>query len=483
MSEIDDMLKAAGAPPRKAPAQNADDTTHTDPGVRGRVTGRTEDTPKEPKRSREPKAKGGKETTLPRPDRYILAMYFALCIISVIELYSASSRDIDSGNIIGPLFRHSLMLLGGIALCMFVSRIKVRYFIPLAPIFTIISVLMMVYVLFNGNIINGARRCFIVFGIQVQPAEFLKISAVMIIAYIMAKNQQKGGVKTRAVVLCALIVLMFGALLFSQGLTNTILLMGISVPMMLVGGLQWRKFGMLLVCYGLIAGAAMYVKMSGDDEGYTPEQELIMNTGKDAEGNRTTADRKFIWANRMDRFWNDSIPKYEQPITAQNRQEMYSYMAQANGGLLGVFPGNSRETARLPLAFSDYIYSIVVEDLGFVGGMFLLLIYMSLLARAGTIAWRCDRVYPAMLVMGMAVMIAMQALFHMAIVTGVFPVSGQPLPMISKGGTSILITSLAFGIMLSVSRYASGVAQSKKQSAASDLPTDMAGLNPSQIKK
>lgn len=184
----------------------------------------------------------------------------------------------------------------------------------------------------------------------------------------------------------------------------------------------------------------------------------------------------------MERYGNDSIPKWEQKIVAENRQEMYSYMAQANGGIFGVMPGNSRETARLPLAFSDYIFAIVVEDIGLIGGLFLLVIYLSLLGRAGTIAARCDRAFPAMLVMGMAVMIVFQALFHMAITTGVFPVSGQPLPMISQGGTSMLVTSLAFGIMLSISRYASMAGRKKAQKAPQDLPEALAAVNPTQLK-
>ncbi|MDE6757125.1 MAG: FtsW/RodA/SpoVE family cell cycle protein, partial [Muribaculaceae bacterium] len=180
---------------------------------------------------------------------------------------------------------------------------------------------------------------------------------------------------------------------------------------------------------------------------------------------------------------NDTVPLYEQKITAHNRQEMYAYMAQANGGITGVLPGNSRETARLPLAFSDYIYSIVVEDLGLVGGLFLLIIYMSLLGRAGVIAGKCDRAFASLIVMGMAVMIVFQAMFHMAINTGVFPVSGQPLPMISKGGTSMLVTSLAFGIMLSISRYASTAGRKKAPKTDTDLPDELNALNPTQLKK
>lgn len=159
---------------------------------------------------------------------------------------------------------------------------------------------------------------------------------------------------------------------------------------------------------------------------------------------------------------------------------MYSFMAQANGGFWGQMPGNSRESSRLPLAFSDYIFSIVVEDLGFIGGFALIALYFSLLMRAGNIARKCVRAYPAYLAMGMALMVVLQAFFHMAITTGVFPVSGQPLPLISKGGTSIFVTCMAFGVMLSVSRTATtrqNVAKEIKQEKEA-LPESMRAANP-----
>lgn len=189
------------------------------------------------------------------------------------------------------------------------------------------------------------------------------------------------------------------------------------------------------------------------------------------------------WINRLNRHSNtDGRPKYEQEVTDINRQEMYGYMAQAHGGITGVLPGNSRETARLPLAFSDYIYSIIVEEWGLVGGLFVLVLYLWLLARASSIASRCNQRFAALLVIGMAVMIVLQALFHMAIVTGVFPVSGQPLPLISKGGTSILVTSIAFGVMLSVSRFGlkTGRKQDERDESAA-LPESLRSVNSSQL--
>lgn len=454
------MLRAAGAPPR------GEET----------AASRTSAT----RQPAQAKAATSEAAGLPRPrtDRYLIAFYVVLCLISVVELYSASSREVSSGNIFGPLLRHVMMLVLGIVICIGVSRVKLKYFVILTPWFVGLSMLLMAYVLLNGQIINGARRSMSLLGIPIQPSEMLKMSAVLVIAYIMSRNQEPHGVRTRGVVWSAVFVCIFSLLLFSQGLTNTLLLMAISLSMMLIGGIQWRKFGLLLLFYGLAGGFALYQKMNAE----VGDVSSITENGVDAEGNRTTLERGGIWKARLARF-NDTVPLYERPITAENRQEMYAYMAQANGSITGVLPGNSRETARLPLAFSDYIYSIVVEDLGLVGGLFLLVVYLSLLGRAGVIASRCDRAFPSMLVMGMAVMIVFQALFHMAINTGVFPVSGQPLPMISKGGTSMLVTSLAFGVMLSISRYVSTIRHKNTSKTETELPAELNAANPTQIGK
>ena len=237
-----------------------------------------------------------------------------------------------------------------------------------------------VYVLFKGQIINGARRSMSLFGIALQSAELLKIAVVLVIARVIAFNQERGGVTTFGVARCAFFVLLCSGLLFTQGLTNTLLLMGISISMMLIGGIQNRKLGIVLLIYLLIGGAG-YMWKSHDKQS-AAEVALIAETGKDASGEAATFNRTGTHKGRIARWLFDSIPKYEQPITSINRQEMYSFMAQANGGWHGVLPGNSRETARLPLAFSDYIFAIVIEDWGFMGGMLLLTAYLILLGRA-----------------------------------------------------------------------------------------------------
>ena len=420
-----------------------------------------------------------KEAT-PKADKYIWGIYLLLLVVSVIELYSASSREVTASNVFAPLLRHGKMLLLGLGITVGLSRMKFKWLVPSTPLFVTFAVAIGVYVLFKGQIINGARRSMSLLGIPLQSAELLKLAVVLFIAFVMSRTQERHGVKNAGVIISAVFVLICGALLFSQGLTNTLLLMGISFAMMLIAGVQWKKFLIVFACYGIVALGGMKYKENHKVES-AAETEAIMTTGKDLSGKSATHDRDKTWAARIDRWVGDSVPKYEQPITAENRQEQYSYMAQANGGWHGVLPGNSRETARLPLAFSDYIFAIIVEDWGFLGAVGLLVLYLALLGRAGAIAYRCKRVFPALLVMGMAVMIVLQALFHMAIVSGVFPVSGQPLPLISKGGSSIICTSIAFGIMLSVSRYAvqnSPKAENTANAELEGLPPEMDAANP-----
>ena len=412
-----------------------------------------------------------------KSDRHIWGIYIFLCLISLIELYSASSREVASSSmgVFGPVVRHAFMLAAGCGIILLLQRVHYRKFIAFIPVFAFISVVMMLYVMFFGEIVNGARRSFSLLGITIQPSEFLKLSAALVIALIMSKTQIKGGVKKNGVIVSAVIVVVFGLLLIKQGLTNTLLLMAISLSMMVIGGVEWRKFLMVLLVYGVFVGFyGIYKIMSDEPEAKTENTEMVEATATEGRGG--------TWANRIARWNGDGKPKYTQKINAENRQEMYSFMAQANGGVVGVFPGNSRETARLPLAFSDFIYAIIIEDMGLIGGLFVLALYLWLLGRASAIASKCSRALPALLVIGMAVMIAFQALFHMAIVSGLAPVSGQPLPLISKGGTSILITSIAFGVMLSVSRYA--VRNGKRQDIRNEievLPEEMRADNPTML--
>lgn len=398
-----------------------------------------------------------------RTDAQIWGIYIGLFLISIVELYSASSHEVKASNIFGPFLRHIFFLITGLGMMLMIQRTHYKHFLKWTKWFAIISVLFMAYTLVNGDYINGARRSFSIGIASIQPAEMLKLSAVLVISTILCRSQIKGmrDVTDQGLWLATGAVMLFGGLLLFQGLTNTLLLMAISISMMVIGGVSGKKicksFG-LLVVFAVIAVGLKLLFGSGEKKTEIEQEDLIV-PGTEYVVARAVDDSKIsnigrfqTWINRIKRHFKSD--KWTDPITDENQQEQYSYLAQAHGGVFGVMPGNSRETARLPLAFSDYIYAIIIEELGLVGGIVVLVLYLWLLARASVVCRRCQTAFPAFLVLGMAVFIVFQAIVHMCIVTGVFPVSGQPLPLISKGGTSIWITSVAFGIMLSVSRFA-----------------------------
>ncbi len=301
------------------------------------------------------------------------------------------------------------------------------------------------------------------------------------LSFVMAStiDRKLGRIKNTGMWISLGIVLLFSFLLVMQGMTNTLLFICVSASLLVIGKINYKNFlitAMVSVLI-LVCGYAIKKKIEASSLDDLDKTEQVEDTGKGQLRDKT-------WQARIDRYiqrWK--TPMYLEPITSTNDQEMYSYMAQANGGITGVLPGNSRECSRLPLAFSDYVFSIVVEDLGFLGGVGLIGLYFTLLIRAGGIARRCNRAFPAFLVMGAAVMIVLQAFFHIAINTGVFPVSGQPLPLISKGGTSVIVTSIAFGVMLSVSRTATQSDKAKDARREDEaMPERMRVANPTKDK-
>lgn len=416
-----------------------------------------------------------------RIDHYIWGIYLFLLVVSVVELFSASSQEVSAENIYGPILRHCQFLVIGLFIMLGLQKVHYRWIYYFTQPFVIGSILAMLLVLVAGVNINGARRGLALGSFTVLPAEFLKLAAALGTAWFLARNQIKdrNDVSTKGVMWCVGLITICCGLLFSQGLTNTLLLMAISLSMMLIGGVSLRKMGYVILFYCLAGGGAMAFKMMGSHEKVS-ERAVEIATLNHEEVKTGAGNRSDTWRGRLSRHFR--LNKHTDPINNLNKQEQFSYMAQAHGGLTGVGPGNSRENARLPLAFSDYIFAIVIEECGAFVGAFVLLLYLGLLARAGRIAVRFKQTFPCLLVIGCAVYIVYQALFHMAIVTGVFPVSGQPLPLISKGGTSILVTSIALGIMLSVSRHAA--LKDDKEAIRAEmkvLPENLHSDNPSQL--
>ncbi len=429
-------------------------------------------------------------------DPWIWGIYIMLLLISIVESYSASSREIATQGIYMPIIKQCVFLGIGLACVLLLQRVdynKPSFLYAMVPGLAMFTVVTLVYVMFFGQTINGARRAMTLIPglLTLQPAELAKLSIVTLLSYIFAKSQKNHDISNAGMIVAACAVALYGALMIQSGLTNTLLLISISGSMLLIGGAKLKKIGILMVFFGIMFGVFFIIKSSNDkkDEVLSEMQSnssldgvVVVDepaAGADDNHNRL---RSGTWKNRVNEWLHRDSLVYR-PITTKNQQEMFSRMAQAHGGLIGVGVGKSRECSRLPLAFSDYIYSIIVEELGFfLGGLLVLLLYLSLLGRAAMIVRRSKRVLPSLLVIGMASFITFQALFHMAINVGVFPVSGQPLPLISKGGTSIIVISIAFGVMLSVSRTIANYGNKKNNKAEEALVIEgLDAENPTEI--
>ena len=424
-------------------------------------------------------------------DPWIWGIYIMLIIISIIESYSASSREIAAQGLYVPIVKQCIFLGAGAVIVFLLHRYdynKPRFLYLMIPGLAVFTVLSLIYVMFFGEMINGARRAMTIIPglLTLQPAELAKLSIVTLLSYIFAKSQKNRDISNSGLIWSAVAVAFYGGLMIKSGLTNTLLLIAISGSMLLIGGARLKKIGMLMIFFCVLMGCLYIIKSNNDKK-----VEIMQEMQVDAPGagvvveNQSGVDRKDrlrddTWKNRLKRWWNsDSLVYF--PITPKNQQEMFSRMAQAHGGPIGVGIGKSRECSRLPLAFSDYIYSIIVEETGFVGGLFVLLLYLSLLGRAAMIVRRSKRVLPSLLIIGMASFITFQALFHMAINVGMFPVSGQPLPLISKGGTSIIVISVAFGVMLSVSRTIANYGNKKNKADVTPEIEGLDAINPTEI--
>ena len=444
------------------------------------------------------KAHRYEEMTRKHGDPWIWGIYIMLIVISLVETYSAASREVVKMGVYMPILKHILFLMIGGGLLLATYRIPYtnkKYLIFYTVGLTAISILLLIYVLFFGENYNNAQRSFRVVGISVQPFEIAKLAVVLCLSLVLSRTQKGNGVSNNGVIVCVLLIAVYGLLTYVNGMTNFLLLTSISLVMMVVGGITFKRIAILLVAFGLVGGAIYMIKSSNDDKDENLQKsrsqtEQVMQDGETGDlvaeqaskKGKKKVDRSNVRKKRIENWLNNDSLWTRPIIPNENDQEMFAYMAQAHGGVTGVFFGNSRETSRLPLASSDYVFSIIVEDTGLIGGVIVLTLFLALLLRAAMIARRCRRTLPTLMVIGLASMITLQALFHIAINTGVFPVSGQPLPLISKGGSAIVVTSYAFALLLSISRTVAGLTD--KENATKEemaLPEELRAENPSQL--
>ncbi len=359
-------------------------------------------------------------------DRIIWTVIGVLFIFSVLAVYSSVGTlayKFKAGNTTFYLFRHCKFLIAGIAITYFIHRIHYRYYFKLSQMLILVAAPLLLITLASGVNRNDAARWFSIFGIEFQTSDFAKLALIMFIARILSINQSSRSdfqtayryIIISAVVICGLIL--------PANFSTAALLFTTVFLMMFIGRLPIRY---LLNTIGLVlVGISLIIVMA-----YVAPDTWRVST----------------WQKRIENFFDSDDGKiYE--------QANQSKIAIATGGLVGKGPGNSTQRNFLPQPYSDFIFAIIIEEYGSIGGTMVVLLYLSLLFRTGMIVRRCQRTFPAFLAVGLTINLVFQALVNMAVAVGLLPVTGQPLPFISWGGTSILFTSVAFGIILSVSRY------------------------------
>lgn len=417
-------------------------------------------------------------------DNYVIGIYITLCILAVIESFSASAREIAmAGSVYKPILKHLIFLGAGTLLMTYFAKKEYTWFIKFGWFFAGITLLALLGAMFFGSNINDASRSLNLMGITIQPAEMAKLAIVFVLATILSSWIKQKGRSQLEIWVSVMIVGVLGILLIMQGFTNTMLFMSISLVMFIVAGASFKLFIKVCLVYGVIAGCiyGMSEVIAAHRLEELSKKEVVAESAQE-EKDKESRLRTDTWSSRLNSFFKevlDTCPSKNESILS-SQQKTYSFMAQAHGGWYGVGLGQSRETSRLPLAFSDYVYSIVIEESGFIGGTLLLALFFSLMMRAVYIARRCKQAYPALLVMGMAAMIVLQAFSHIAINTGCVPVSGQNLPLISKGGTSVFVICMAFGVIMSVSRTAS--TSTRKTKTEEKLPEILNAANPTTNK-
>ena len=393
-------------------------------------------------------------------DKVIWMIFFFLCIISVVEVFSASSGlTYKSGSYMSPLVKHLGILMMGIFCMVITLNIKCKYFKILTPFTLIISFFTLIWVFIAGQSTNGAQRWVSLIGIQFQPSEIAKGTLVLATAQILSALQTDHGADKNAfkfiLIVCAFIVPLIGL----ENLSTAALLCLVILLMMVIGRVPMRQLGKLLgVTLAFILAVFAGVMLLGTDRGNVNSNKKMteqVEQGKKEEGMLAKVfHRADTWKSRIDKFTSSEEVAPSEVDLDKDAQVAHANIAIASSNVVGKGPGNSVERDFLSQAFSDFIYAIIIEELGVEGAVGVAVLYIMLLFRTGRIASRCENNFPALLAMGLALLLVTQALFNMCVAVGLAPVTGQPLPLVSKGGTSTMINCIYVGVILSVSRSA-----------------------------
>ena len=384
-----------------------------------------------------------KKLDLQHIDRTFWGLFIILIVVAIIALFSASSTLVYMHHsALGPIGQQMFYIVLGVIAAFGIQYIPTYWVRFGGYVLLAISTLLVYSTIIPGNplvvTINGAARWVRIAGITFQPSELAKLSLIIVVADQLARIRTEDDKKKyfyRTLIISAIVMLP----IMASNLSTAVLIGLIVLCLWVLARIPWKY------TLSVIGIAAMALVM-----GYCIVEFGFVRPKREMHG---PFKRATTWVARIDRhFVDDGTSKYT--LTDENIQEVYSSVAIARGGAspIGVLPGNSKERDYLPLAFADYIFAIIVEESGILGASFLIFLYLAILFRACNVSSRYSDMPAMLMTMGLALMITCQALISMLVAVGLGPVTGQPLPLISRGGTSVLITSIYFGIMMGVSR-------------------------------
>lgn len=375
-------------------------------------------------------------------DRVIWTVYFFLCVISLVEVFSAASTlSYKTGDFWQPLIKQALYLGLGTVLVIIIHRIPCRMF-KILPIFILpLSILLLLVTLLSGAVTNEAARWMRIGGIQFQPSEIAKGAMIITTALILSRMQGEKGAYHKACWWITGLAMLVCGLILPENLSTAALLFGVVYIMMFIGRVPLVQLGKLFGCISLVGVVVAVMIYFSTDIPFLHR----FHTWKERIETHISGDEKGL---------NEDPKTYD---IDKGAQVAHANIAIATSNVLGKLPGNSVQRDFLSQAFSDFIFAVIIEEMGIWGAAIVVMLYIVLLFRAGRIASRCERNFPPFLIMGLTLLLASQAMLNMMVAVGLFPVTGQTLPLISRGGTSTFICCIYIGMILSVSRYAKQV--------------------------
>lgn len=359
-------------------------------------------------------------------DRAIWLIVALLGIFSILAVYSAAGSmayQSSGRSVEAYLLKHALILGLGLSLTYAAYKVHYMQYSRLAPLMILIAVPLLLYTLFFGMELNDARRWIELpgIGLTFQTSDFAKMALIVFVARSISKKQDFIKDFNSAFLPIIVPIVIVCGLIAPADLSTAGLLFATCLLMMFIGRVDLRYIGLLLLMGLLMFGLLLGIGALFPD--------LV---------------RVDTWVARINEFFGSAEGGY---------QIQQAKIAIADGGWLGVGPGNSVQRNFLPLPYADFIYAIICEEYGLAGGLTIIGLYLALFLRCTGIVTKCPKAFGAMLAIGLCLNLVIQAFANIAVSLDMVPVTGLTLPLVSMGGTSILFTCIALGMILSVSRY------------------------------